>query len=399
MLRVAITFVSEQIRRRRALIPPGYSWLFVLLVDSAMVTGLAAAILQRPRADLPAGIGAATLALAPLLLFFLAGVKFMPALVLATSGAATAVLLFTTSTPIAGDLAPVLLVVALGSFGALAPLLPGAVALGLVSALLAAAVAAHRLDSPALYLGMAAMGWLVGILTRIQAGLLVHQQELQADLARHAAAEERRRIAREVHDVIAHSLSITLLHVTGARRALQQDRDVDEAVEALTDAERLGRQAMADIRRTVGLLDDGLAGTAPEPDIADVPALIADFGQAGVDITLHTEGPLETVSAAVGLALYRIAQESLANVAKHAPDSKAVVDLVVSRSAAVLSVRNQLPATVVSTSADGRGVTGMRQRVELLGGVIDIGPCTRGWTVRAEIPLAEPSARGWRCQG
>jgi signal transduction histidine kinase len=281
----------------------------------------------------------------------------------------------------------------------LARLLSGAVALGLVSALLAAAAGAHRLDSPALYLGMAAMGWLVGILTRIQAGLLVQQQELQAGLARHAAADERRRIAREVHDVIAHSLSITLLHVTGARRALQQDRDVDDAVEALTDAERLGRQAMADIRRTVGLLDDGLTVTAPEPGITDIPALITDYGQAGVDVTLRTDGPLETVSAAVGLALYRIAQESLANVAKHAPDSKAVVGLMVSPSTALLSILNQQPVTVTSASADGRGVAGMRQRVELLGGVIDVGPCAQGWSVRAEIPLTEPAPRSWRCHG
>ena len=76
-----------------------------------------------------------------------------------------------------------------------------------------------------------------------------------------------------MHDVIAHSLSVTLLHVTGARRGLQEDRDIDDAVDALSDAERLGRQAMADIRRTVGLLDDGPAKIAPEPGVADIAAL------------------------------------------------------------------------------------------------------------------------------
>ncbi|PRC52503.1 two-component sensor histidine kinase, partial [Mycobacterium sp. ITM-2017-0098] len=85
--------------------------------------------------------------------------------------------------------------------------------------------------------------WLVGYLMRIQQQLLVEQREAQQKLAEHAATDERRRIAREVHDVIAHSLSVTLLHVTGARRGLQEDRDIDEAVEALEQAERLGRQA------------------------------------------------------------------------------------------------------------------------------------------------------------
>ena len=99
------------------------------------------------------------------------------------------------------------------------------------------------------------MGWLVGYLMHTQRRLMIEQEGAQAALAEHAAGDERRRIAREVHDVIAHSLSITLLHLTGARRGLQQDGDIDEAVDALEQAEQLGRQAMGDIRRTVGLLD------------------------------------------------------------------------------------------------------------------------------------------------
>ena len=170
----------------------------------------------------------------------------------------------------------------------------------------------------ALYLGFVAVGWLLGYLMRTQRLLLAEQIEAQEMLAEHAAADERRRIAREVHDVIAHSLSVTLLHVTGARRALQQDRDVDDAVEALEQAERLGRQAMADIRRTVGLLDRGPTKTTPEPGIDDIGVLVDDFARAGLDVTLRIDGATQRVSAAVGLALYRITQESLANIAKHA---------------------------------------------------------------------------------
>lgn len=397
MLGEVAGFVRDRIRQRAGLIPTGYSWSFVLLVDGCMVVSLVASALQRTRADMPASAAAALLALAPLALFFAAGVKFLPGLVWATSFAATAILLFATSTPVDGDLAPALLVVTLGAFAALGPSLYGPLALVSAVALLAAASALHRLDALPLYLGMAAMGWLVGILTRIQAQLLVTQQELQADLAEHAAADERRRIAREVHDVIAHSLSITLLHVTGARHALQQDRDVDDAVDALTDAERLGRQAMADIRRTVGLLEDGPAGTAPEPAIADLADLIADYAQAGLKVTLRSEGSSDPVSAATGLALYRIAQESLANIAKHAPESKATVALTVSPATALLSIVNEMPVAVASASRDGRGLAGMRQRVELLGGTIDAGPCPQGWSVRAEIPLTDPGSRLRRC--
>jgi signal transduction histidine kinase len=221
-------------------------------------------------------------------------------------------------------------------------------------------------------------------------------------LAEHAAADERRRIAREVHDVIAHSLSVTLLHVTGARRALQQDRDVDDAVEALELAEQLGRQAMADIRRTVGLLDVGPQGptkaaqTTPEPGIDDISVLVEDFAKAGLAVALRVDGATSRVSAAVGLALYRITQESLANIAKHAPDSRSSVVLDISAASARLAVNNQLPAAVAAAeSSEGRGLRGMRQRVELLGGAIEVGPSHEGWSVNAEIPL-EDGNTGWR---
>jgi signal transduction histidine kinase len=278
-----------------------------------------------------------------------------------------------------------------GIVGSLAGPIWGALAFGSAAALLVAASAAHRLDALTLYLSMLAMGWVVGYLLRTQQQLLIKTQEMQADLAAHAVADERRRIAREVHDVIAHSLSVTLLHVTGARRALQQERDVDDAVDALVDAERLGRQAMADIRRTVGLLDAGPTKIAPEPGIGDIADLIDDFVQAGLQVTLCTEGRHDRVSAAIGLALYRITQESLTNVAKHAPASKAAVHLDISPSSAVLSIVNEIPVAVAAVPAahDGRGVSGMRQRVQLLGGVIDAGPSRDGWSVRAEIPLTD----------
>jgi hypothetical protein len=162
-----------------------------------------------------------------------------------------------------------LLVLMVGAVGALASAAAGLLATISAYALLLAAAATHRLDSIVLYLGCVAFGWLIGFLMRTQRSLLAAQIQAQQALAEQAADDERRRIAREVHDVIAHSLSITLLHLTGARRGLQQDRDIDDAVDSLKHAERLGRQAMADIRRTVGLLDDHPA-TSPHtaPNLA-----------------------------------------------------------------------------------------------------------------------------------
>jgi signal transduction histidine kinase len=397
MLRVVPEYVRDLIRRRGDLIPVGHSWATVLIADTTMVLILVGSILQRPHTDLPAATVAAALAIAPFLLFLVCGLKFSPALVWITAWTAAAILLFATSTPVAADFAPLLLVLLAGMVGSQTKAMYGALAAGSAAALLIAAFAAHRLNELTLYLSVLALGWLVGYFMRIQAQLLIKQQEMQTDLSEHAAADERRRIAREVHDVIAHSLSVTLLQVTGARRALQQDRDIDDAVGALTDAERLGRQAMADIRRTVGLLESGPTKIAPEPAIADIPDLIDDFVSAGLPVTLRTEGEHTRVSAAVGLALYRITQESLANVAKHAPSSKATVKLVISRSTAVLSIVNEVPVAVGTASCDGRGVTGMRQRVELLGGVIDAGPCREGWSVRTEIPLGDPGPPSRRC--
>jgi signal transduction histidine kinase len=396
MLRAAAAVLREQLRRRSDLIPVGITWASLIAVDATVVLGGVIATLQRPTADLPVALIAFAVALSPELTFFVFNLKLAPTPLWLTWSTATALMLFATSTPIHADFAPAFLVLMVLAVATLASISGGILAAASAAALLVAASALHRLDAVPLYLGFVAAGWLLGYVMRTQRLLLAEQIEAQKMLAEHAAADERRRIAREVHDVIAHSLSITLLHVTGARRVLQQDRDVDDALEALEQAERLGRQAMADIRRTVGLLDTPPMKITPEPGIDDIDALVADFERAGLDVTLCSDGSVKRVSAAVGHALYRITQESLANIAKHAPDSKSTVALTVSAASASLIVNNQLLAVVLAApSAEGRGVSGMRQRVELLGGAIDVGPTRDGWSVRAEIPLGEGDT-GWR---
>lgn len=394
VLRATAGYLRERLRRRGELIPVGYSWTFVVTVDVTLVLIAINSTMQRPASDLPVAVGAGLLAISPMLFFFFSGLKFSPATVSVAAWGATAMFLFGTSTPVVGDFAPLFVVLMSGVVAALASVPLGVCAAAAGAVLLTAAAFAHRLDMLLLYLAVVAMGWLVGFLMHTQQQLMIKQDEAQAALARHAAADERRRIAREVHDVIAHSLSVTLLHVTGARRALQQDHDIDDAVEALQEAENLGRQAMADIRRTVGLLDGAPLKLAPEPGVDDIASLVDDFSRAGLAATLRVDGPTGAVSAAVGLALYRITQESLANIAKHAPDSKATVELAISRSTAGLTVVNTLPVGAVAPGSEGRGVRGMRQRVELLGGVVDIGPTHEEWSVRAEIPLGEGHGGG-----
>ena len=396
MLGAVTRYMGERIRRRGELIPFGYNWTFVATVDATMLATGLIAVLQRPASDVAMGLIAFALSFGPLALFFVSGIKFDARVLWAAGTAATAILLFVTSTPVQADFAPLLLVLMVAVVGSLTGIPGGVFAVVTSAALLLAASALHRLDAVALYICVTGFGWLIGYLMYVQQQLMVKQQQAQAQLAEHAAADERRRIAREVHDVIAHSLSITLLHITGARRGLQQDRDVDDAVEALEQAEHLGRQAMADIRRTVGLLDGAPMRMAPEPTVGDITTMVDDFVRAGLKVELHIDGTFDGVSAAVGLALYRITQESLANIAKHAPESQSTVTLTISSAAATLAVSNRLPVTVVATtSSEGRGVRGMRQRVHLLGGTIDVGPSDEGWLVRADIPLANGDTTHW----
>lgn len=392
MLSEAKRYVRRWARMKEDMLPFGYNWTFIGSVDVTMVVIGAIATVQRPVSDWPVAIIAMFVAFSPWLIFFVFNFcKYEgQALWVAWTGG-TAILIFGTSTPIYGDFAPLLLSLAVGCVGAVTSIRGGALAALTAALLLGLAAALHRIDTPVMYLAFVGIGWLIGHLVRTQQELLNEQRAAHARLATLAAADERRRIAREVHDVIAHSLSITLLHLTGARHALQHDGDDEDAVAALLQAERLGRQAMADIRRTVGLLDGDGVARAPEPGVADIPQLVADFARAGLDVTLEFDGRLDALSPAAGLALYRIAQESLANVAKHAPDAPTVVTFAAADDVAVLTVVNALPPTAES-EPPGRGMRGMRQRIEQLGGTIDIGRSATEWAVRASVPVSERGA-------
>ncbi|BAH53562.1 sensor histidine kinase [Rhodococcus opacus] len=292
------------------------------------------------------------------------------------------------------DFAPLILVILTGEVAATASLGVGLATLFGSIAVLSAFAVTGRLDGAPYALAGVVLGWAFGYLMLTQLRLLHQERASKAIQAEQAATRERQRIAREVHDVIAHSLSITLLHLTAARRALEQDRDVDDAVEALSDAERLGRQAMADIRRTVGLLDAGPAGTRPEPGVADLPDLIDGFRRAGLPVDFDLRGDLSAVTGTIGLGLYRITQESLANVAKHAPGAGADVRLTIESERATLAIHNPIRGRVSAPNgARGSGLRGMRERAALLGGTLRAGLDGGRWSVHAAVPLPRDSCR------
>lgn len=236
--------------------------------------------------------------------------------------------------------------------------------------------------------------WLAGVtltavfclLIRHERGLLTQLRRAQADLAEQAKTQERNRIARELHDVIGHTLTVSLLHVQSARLAVEHDPA--DAAHALAEAERLGRECLAEVRTTVGMLrEDDAAGnrpsTAPLPGAGDLPALVEQFRSAGADITFTIEGDTGGLPATAGLAIYRIMQEALTNAVKHAPGSPTEVRLTVSPDEVTLTVDSQaIPGT-----GTGLGVVSMRERAESVSGTCQAGPGGHGWLVLATLPL------------
>jgi signal transduction histidine kinase len=234
-------------------------------------------------------------------------------------------------------------------------------------------------------------GWLMSTQMRRFRLLVAELDAARERLAEQAVSEERRRIAAELHDLVGHSLTVVLLHLTGARRRVRADPEGAER--ALAEAEEIGRRSLAEIRRNVAVLrGDGTGtGTAPTPGARDVPALIASAASAGAAVQLAVHGSLDDVEGVVGLALYRVLQESLSNAAKHAPGAHVAVDIGVAADAVQLTVVDGggLPA---ENPPPGVGLIGMRERVESVGGTLSVGPFKDGWRVFARLPRTAPAA-------
>lgn len=232
-----------------------------------------------------------------------------------------------------------------------------------------------------------ALGFEGGFMVHWSARALAAERQARVEAYARATLAERDRIAREIHDLVAHSLSITMLQVTAARRMVADGDDPAEITAALADAESVGRRAMADIRQTVSGMGSGQP-RSPLPTCDDLPRLVEDIRSAGQSVEFTLTGDPSTLPDAVGLGLYRVAQESLANVIKHGAGAPAHLTLTVSARDAELVVSNPA-ARAHQGDGLGSGVAGMRARLEQLGGRLSAGPEAGAWVVRAIVPLKD----------
>jgi len=212
----------------------------------------------------------------------------------------------------------------------------------------------------------------------------------QQERSRLAVAEERARIAREMHDVVAHNLSVMVVQSSAARRMI--DRNPERASEALASVEHTGREALAEMRRMLDMLrgDDEELETAPQPSMDELDALIDRAREAGLDVDLEVEGERRRVQSSVDLSCFRIVQEALSNTIKHADAAHAHVRLRYGDAEVEVDVtddgRGVRPSG--STNGKGHGLVGMRERVAMLGGRLEAGyRANGGFEVRATLPL------------
>jgi signal transduction histidine kinase len=202
-----------------------------------------------------------------------------------------------------------------------------------------------------------------------------------------AAEDERGRIAREMHDILAHSVSVMVVQAEAAEEML--DRDPTQARLPMQKIQRTGREALVDLRRTLGILRDQTASTlAPQPGIAAVPALVAEIEEAGLPVDVRTEGDEGPLATGLDLAAYRIVQEALTNSLKHARARRATVTIRYTPTALHLEVCDDgRPPDGVRPDGSGHGLIGMRERAALYGGEVSAGPGEGGgYRVRASLP-------------
>ena len=223
---------------------------------------------------------------------------------------------------------------------------------------------------------------------RSHAALSLHASRLAEDQEA-AVAAERVRIARELHDVVAHCVSVMVIQAGAAEDLL--DRDPQAAREPLRAVQATGQDAVAELGHLLGLLrgDAQLDDRLPQPGVAQLPELVAQVREAGLPTGFEIEGRAHDLPPGIDVTLYRLAQEALTNVLKHARGARATVVLRYGEEAVALSVHDDGGSS--STDPDrppGHGLIGMRERVALFGGTLAAGPREgRGWAVDAVLPL------------
>jgi signal transduction histidine kinase len=209
-------------------------------------------------------------------------------------------------------------------------------------------------------------------------------------LARIAVHEERASIARELHDIVAHSVSVMLVGVRGARDALRASPEVAE--ETLVRVERSGEQSLAELRRILALLrePDHTAESRPQPSLAELDELVASYRAAGLPVRLEVTGEPTPLPDGIELSVYRIVQEGLTNVLKHSDPRNVTVTLSFRDSRLELEVVDDGTPTTPGAATTGQGLVGMRERVALLGGELETGPREGGgFRVAARLPVSD----------
>ena len=211
----------------------------------------------------------------------------------------------------------------------------------------------------------------------------------RAAAAERAVAEERQRIARELHDVVAHSVSVMTVQAGAVRRLLRPDQDRERL--ALETIEATGREALTEMRRLVGLLRDQTSTPdfAPQPSMRAIDVLLGTVRESGLPVDLVVEGTPVELAPGIDLAAYRVIQEALTNALKYAGPARACVTVRWKRSELELEVAND-GTSEPGGDGGGHGLVGLRERVSLVGGTIESGPREGGgFVVTAHLPLGD----------
>jgi signal transduction histidine kinase len=255
--------------------------------------------------------------------------------------------------------------------------------------------AADLVFTPALFV----VAWLVGYALRDRAerSEAAEQRAVRAEREREAAArvavaEERARMAREMHDVVAHAVSVMVLQVGAVRRRVPAG---SEEADALANVEHAGRTALAEMRRLLGAMRQGddLVELTPGPGLDDLQSLAGDVRAAGLDVRLHVDGDPVALPRSLDLSAYRIVQEGLTNALKHSGGRRADVTVAYAPDQLRLEVRDDGPGGFAQTDGFGHGLIGIGERVKAYGGDMSaFVPTSGGFVLRASLPLESADA-------
>ena len=278
---------------------------------------------------------------------------------------------------------------------ALAGLLVAMAGLGVQIAFDPLARTPEQLWAAAVFVLLVAAAWLVGLAVqgRREASALQARTEQAEQAQRAAIAAERVRIARELHDMIAHNVSVVVVQSVAAQGVLEDQPA--RAREPLAHIERSGRQALTELRRLLDVMrdqDEPDELREPQPGLAQLGALVDSVRSTGLPVTLQVDGEPPPDSAAVGPSVYRIVQESLTNVLKHAGDARVSVRVSCGAAAVDVVVEDDGPGRSANGAAPpGYGLAGMRERAALFGGTFTAGNRVGGgFEVRARLPIPQP---------